>query len=339
MSVITYQLADENFWCCICQDVFVEPVTLPCGHNFCRACIEKHLDLSPRCQCPICNERVNKKHKLVVNTIISELTIQYLVSAGQKRGNNSKPVSVTPGEPSRDPPVGPKHLPSWSYLLLAVTMVALLLFFMARRCSKHHNYRELFSKNEQINIRQSTWASSNRFHQGVPSDEKYEEKQEELWKTSARIQHLIWQRWMKIKEIKDVMQLREEAAEREMTDGIQIFTSLIQTLKNSQAYLIGMVEEKQRVKEKQMRSVIAELEQEISKLKRRHVQLELLSHFKELLVFQDVHDLSAVPPTKDWTQEKICPIVYEGLIRKAMERAMDQLSEVIRQWDEEAAGN
>ncbi|XP_048458186.1 E3 ubiquitin-protein ligase Midline-1-like [Rhincodon typus] len=30
---------DEELVCAVCQDIFVDPVTLPCGHNFCSGCV------------------------------------------------------------------------------------------------------------------------------------------------------------------------------------------------------------------------------------------------------------------------------------------------------------
>lgn len=35
--------------CVICQEIFYEPVTLPCGHSFCRSCIRQSLRVKPLC--------------------------------------------------------------------------------------------------------------------------------------------------------------------------------------------------------------------------------------------------------------------------------------------------
>uniref|UniRef100_A0A8C5G0R3 Uncharacterized protein n=1 Tax=Gouania willdenowi TaxID=441366 RepID=A0A8C5G0R3_GOUWI len=44
-----------HFLCSICLEVFTDPVTTPCGHNFCESCISKHWDTSVDYKCPICN--------------------------------------------------------------------------------------------------------------------------------------------------------------------------------------------------------------------------------------------------------------------------------------------
>uniref|UniRef100_A0A3P8RZ82 RING-type domain-containing protein n=1 Tax=Amphiprion percula TaxID=161767 RepID=A0A3P8RZ82_AMPPE len=40
--------------CSICQDAFTEPVSTPCGHNYCKSCITGYWDSSDLTQCPLC---------------------------------------------------------------------------------------------------------------------------------------------------------------------------------------------------------------------------------------------------------------------------------------------
>ncbi|XP_037552176.1 E3 ubiquitin/ISG15 ligase TRIM25-like [Nematolebias whitei] len=70
-------LSEDHFLCSICLDVFIDPVTIPCGHNFCMMCITKHWDRDMRCVCPLCNQRFTSRPKLQVNTLISGIALQY----------------------------------------------------------------------------------------------------------------------------------------------------------------------------------------------------------------------------------------------------------------------
>ncbi|CDQ99752.1 unnamed protein product, partial [Oncorhynchus mykiss] len=70
-------LSEEQFLCSICLDVFTEPVSIPCGHNFCKACITKYWDRDDLCQCPMCKNTFDKRPDLFVNTFISEMAAQF----------------------------------------------------------------------------------------------------------------------------------------------------------------------------------------------------------------------------------------------------------------------
>ncbi|XP_054877966.1 E3 ubiquitin-protein ligase TRIM39-like [Poeciliopsis prolifica] len=345
-------LSEEHLWCCICLDVFSSPVTLPCGHNFCRSCIQEHLTSDPQRRCPMCQERVDKKHKLGVNTFISELAVQYRQSAGRKPGSSSEPREAPCGAPVRPKPLTSRFSrfsrSSRSWLLPAAALLALLLTVnlllhqslssgdallseAESVCSEHQEPLELFCKNDQVSICRRCGATAHRFHQLVPLSDEYQEKKAELGKTEARIQQVIWQRRLKIQELKRSLQQSEDVADGEMADGVRIFSSLIQTLEAAQAELIGAIEEKRRAREKQSQSLMADLEQEVGKLRRRQVQLQQLLGSSDPLVFlQSFPALNAVPATKDWTQLRMCPLVYDGLTRTALLSATNQLTDAIR---------
>ncbi|XP_072094313.1 nuclear factor 7, ovary-like [Mobula birostris] len=46
----------EEAICSICLDVFTDPVSLECGHNFCRSCITQYWEREERNSCPECRE-------------------------------------------------------------------------------------------------------------------------------------------------------------------------------------------------------------------------------------------------------------------------------------------
>ncbi|XP_078286265.1 zinc-binding protein A33-like [Rhinoraja longicauda] len=50
------QSLTEEVVCPICLDFFTDPVSLECGHNFCRSCITQSWDREERNSCPKCRE-------------------------------------------------------------------------------------------------------------------------------------------------------------------------------------------------------------------------------------------------------------------------------------------
>jgi len=48
----SFRVAAVDFECTLCCRLFWQPVTTPCGHSFCRTCLDRCLDYSPAC--PLC---------------------------------------------------------------------------------------------------------------------------------------------------------------------------------------------------------------------------------------------------------------------------------------------
>uniref|UniRef100_A0A8C5I9L1 LON peptidase N-terminal domain and ring finger 1, like n=1 Tax=Gouania willdenowi TaxID=441366 RepID=A0A8C5I9L1_GOUWI len=73
-------LLDPNeLECSLCMRLFYEPVTTPCGHTFCKKCLERCLDHTP--QCPLCKESLKEYlacRKYMVTTILETLIKQHL---------------------------------------------------------------------------------------------------------------------------------------------------------------------------------------------------------------------------------------------------------------------
>ncbi|XP_077356200.1 E3 ubiquitin-protein ligase TRIM39 [Festucalex cinctus] len=70
-------LSEEQVHCSICLDVFTNPVSIPCGHNFCQACILGYWKSSPLYQCPMCKKSFYKRPDLSVNTVLREIAEQF----------------------------------------------------------------------------------------------------------------------------------------------------------------------------------------------------------------------------------------------------------------------
>ncbi|CAL8378511.1 unnamed protein product [Boreogadus saida] len=70
-------LSEEQVHCSICLDVFTNPVSIPCGHNFCQSCILGYWRTSPSYQCPMCKKSFVKRPDVSVNTVLREIAQQF----------------------------------------------------------------------------------------------------------------------------------------------------------------------------------------------------------------------------------------------------------------------
>ncbi|XP_059191187.1 E3 ubiquitin-protein ligase TRIM39-like isoform X1 [Centropristis striata] len=328
-------LTEDQFLCCICLDVFTDPVSTPCGHNFCKTCITKHWDVNVPYQCPNCKKVFYTRPELQVNTFISEVA-----------AHSSEQQVTKPGEVPCDICTGTKLKALKSCLVCLesycethlephLTRSALKRHQLidpvenleGRMCPKHDKLLELFCKTDQTCVCMLCTVLNHKTHDVVPLKEEYEGKKAELGKTDAEIQQMIQKRRLKIEEIKHSVELSKEDADRETADGVQVFTALKESVERSQAELIDTIKEKQRKTEKQAEGFIKELEQEISELKKRSTEVKQLSQSEDHLhLLQSFTSLNAAPPTKDWTEVTVHPPSYEGTVVRAVNQLEETLS-------------
>uniref|UniRef100_A0A3Q1HYX4 Uncharacterized protein n=1 Tax=Anabas testudineus TaxID=64144 RepID=A0A3Q1HYX4_ANATE len=269
MSAASCLLTEDQFLCSICLDVFTDPVSIPCGHNFCKPCITENWNINVQCQCPNCNKQYSTRPELQINTFISEMAAQFRQSAQQKTN-----VCL--------------------YVLCTI--------------------------------------SDHKTHDVVPVKEEYDIKKAELQKTEAEVHQMIQKRRLKIEEIKASVQLSKKDADREIAEGVQVFTALKESVERGQAELIKTIKEKQRTTEKQAEDFIKELEQEISDLNKRSSEVEQLSQSEDHLHLLQMHSSlnTAGKCTKNWTEVSICPPVYEGTVSSVVAQLKKTLSKEMK---------
>ncbi|KAL1270197.1 hypothetical protein QQF64_032486 [Cirrhinus molitorella] len=80
-------LLDPNdFECSLCMRLFYQPVTTPCGHTFCKNCLERCLDHNP--QCPLCKESLKEYlafRKYTITQVLDNTIKQYLSKEHKER--------------------------------------------------------------------------------------------------------------------------------------------------------------------------------------------------------------------------------------------------------------
>ncbi|XP_033982756.1 zinc finger protein RFP-like [Trematomus bernacchii] len=351
MSAASCLLTEDQFLCSICLDVFTDPVAIPCGHNFCKACISEHWDRNVQCQCPNCKEDFDRRPVLRVNTFISEMAAQFRQSAQQEASSSSSEQQVVkPGEVPCDACTGTRLKALKSCLVCLesycethlephLTRAGLKKHQLidpvenleGRMCVKHDKLLELFCKTDQVCVCMLCTVSDHKTHDVVPLKEGYEGKKAELGKTEADIQQMIQKRRLKIQEMNRSVELSKEGADREIADGVQVFTALKESVERSQAELIDTIKEKQRETEEQAEGFIKELEQEISELRKRSSEVEQLSRSEDQLhLLQSFTSLNAAPPTKNWTEVRVRPPSYEGTVVRAVTQLEETLSKQMK---------
>ncbi|KAK3567826.1 hypothetical protein QTP86_027231 [Hemibagrus guttatus] len=338
-------LCEDQLQCPICLDVFTDPVSTPCGHNFCMLCLKEFWDSSSHCQCPVCKTSFSKRPELCVNTFISALAAPFKKSFQVK--SNTATEKPTQSRVFCDICCEKKCAAVKSCLICMASYCKTHLEPHERVsslkkhklmdpvenledyiCKKHERPLELFCIDDQTCVCQFCTETDHKTHYTVPLEEESGEKKIHLEKQHAEVQQMIQERLKKIEEIKHSVKLNKKTAEKEKTDIVQFFNNLMRCIERNQAELLKVMEEKQKSAERQAEEFIKDLEQEITELKRRNTELEQLSHTEDHLHLLQIYPSLCSPPhTQDWTHITINPHLSVETLR----RALSQLQETFRE--------
>ncbi|XP_067228362.1 E3 ubiquitin-protein ligase TRIM39-like [Chanodichthys erythropterus] len=305
---------NEELQCSICLEVFTDPVTTPCGHNFCRTCLSKCWTNKKIGFCPICKERVVRRPDLKINKTLRDLVQHFKKNlnlgesevfcdfCGERKQKAVKSCLTCQSsycddhlEPHLRVPRLKKHK-----LINAVENLEDYI------CQKHERPLEMFCRDDQMCVCLFCTEGEHRTHNTVPIEEESRKMKNQLVQTQTDVHQMIQDRMKKIQEIKHSVELRKRNTEKEKSSSVEIFTDLIRSIERCQSEQLKMMEEQQKEAEKQAEDLIKELHQEITELKKRNTELEQISHTDDHLHLIQMNSfLSSRPHNKNWTEIRI----------------------------------
>ncbi|XP_067307948.1 E3 ubiquitin-protein ligase TRIM39-like [Pseudorasbora parva] len=286
----------EELQCSICLDVFTDPVSTPCGHSFCKICLNQCWDNSQTYRCPLCKEPFSKRPDLKINTALREVVLLFKGKSGE---NKSEVLCDDPVENLED------------YI-----------------CQKHEKPLELFCRDDQTCVCLLCAVKDHKTHNTVPVEEESRERRPQLKTMQTDVQQMIQDRMKRIQDLKHSAKLKKETSEKEKAESIELFTDLIGSIERCQSELLEMMKQKQKAAEKQDEELIKELEQEITELKRRDAELEQLSHTEDHLHLLQIYlSLSRPAHTSSWTEISNDTHVSVETLRKTLIQLQETLDE------------
>ncbi|KAL7859125.1 hypothetical protein SRHO_G00142720 [Serrasalmus rhombeus] len=90
-------LAEEDFSCPVCCDIFRDPVVLSCSHSVCKTCLQKFWETKGSRECPVCRRRSSKDHP-PCNLVLKNLCESFLESRSQRSSAGSEGLCVLHNE-------------------------------------------------------------------------------------------------------------------------------------------------------------------------------------------------------------------------------------------------
>ncbi|KAK7884601.1 hypothetical protein WMY93_027724 [Mugilogobius chulae] len=290
---------------------------------FCKTCIYHHWDHSEQYQCPVCKEDFSFRPQLKTNTLVSEMVSQFRQSQKEADYKESAGPAAETGDVLCDVCSDPRLSALKSCLVCLASychthlephrstsrlqrhhLIHPVHNLEERICHEHDKPLELLCQTEKKFICLQCSFSQHKGHTVMPLKEECERQQAEL-------DGLVKQRQQKIQKIQDSVKVNNKNADREMAEGLKVFSALKDCVQRSLDQFKERITEDQKKVEDKAAELIEALEQEICVLQQRGADMELVSedHFSFIQTFTSV---KPAPELKDWTKETVSPQSYEG---------------------------
>ncbi|XP_056298531.1 E3 ubiquitin-protein ligase TRIM21 isoform X2 [Pseudoliparis swirei] len=287
-------LSEVQFTCCICLEVFLEPVSIPCGHSFCFTCISSHWDgrRDAAASCPKCHTAFEGRPELCENSFAKEMSERIRARRpSAATAGTSVSCDVCVGRPTEalksclvcltsyceghlEPHLRVATLKTHKLIEPAATMEN-------RMCKRHRRLLELFCRSDQRCVCVLCTETDHRCHDTVPVERESRETKARMKRIEADVQQMIQDRLRKVEEIRHSVELSKESAQRDMADGLEVLSTLLRSLESRQAKLVETIRRRQAAAERRAERLVTELELEIAELERRRREMEQLSHTED----------------------------------------------------------
>uniref|UniRef100_A0A8C4XCL1 Tripartite motif-containing protein 16-like n=1 Tax=Erpetoichthys calabaricus TaxID=27687 RepID=A0A8C4XCL1_ERPCA len=302
----------DEFTCSVCLDTLTDPVTIPCGHNFCLKCLSNYWDRSQVCSCPQCRHTFTIRPELKRNNLLNEV-IKKL-----KKTTLSPPTPQNyagPGDVECDFCTGKKFRAVKSCLTCPASYCQSHLQphyevnalkhhklvnpdrnLKEKLCEKHQKSLEIFCKTDDSCICMMCVVTEHNGHKMVELETEREEKQKQLGATLSDIKRGLEEREKTLKEMRRAMDKMKMSVVREVEENEKSFTALIRCIEEAHRKLTERIREQEKREMEKAEGVMIQLEKEIEELKRREAELKELSETKDHLHFLQTFSSRCVLP-------------------------------------------
>uniref|UniRef100_A0A8C4SVD2 Tripartite motif-containing protein 16-like n=1 Tax=Erpetoichthys calabaricus TaxID=27687 RepID=A0A8C4SVD2_ERPCA len=297
-------VSQDEFTCSLCEDTLTDPVSIPCGHNFCLKCLTNYRDQSQECSCHKCRHTFTTRPDLRRNNLLNEV-----IKKLKKTTLSSPPPQnyAGPGDVECDFCTGEKFRAVKSCLTCMASYCQTHLQphyegdalkhhklvdpdrnLKEKLCEKHQKSLEIFCKTDDSCICVMCVVSGHKNHEMVELETEREEKQKQLRATLSDIKRRLEEREKTLKEMRRAMEEMKMSVVREVEENEKSFTALMRCIEEAHRKLTERIREQEKREMEKAEEVMEQLEKEIKELKRREAELKELSETKDHLHFLQV---------------------------------------------------
>uniref|UniRef100_A0A8C1XQH7 FinTRIM family, member 67 n=1 Tax=Cyprinus carpio TaxID=7962 RepID=A0A8C1XQH7_CYPCA len=295
-------LEHDQFNCSICLDVLKDPVTIPCGHSYCKGCIKGYWDQDDYLGiygCPQCRQSFAPRPVLGRNTMLADV-VEKLKKTGLHTGPTaSDPTQAEPGDVECDVCSGTKNKAFKSCLSPAFQkhkLVSPSKMIQEQLCSRHEKLLEVFCRTDQQCICYLCLTDEHKGHDTALATTEMNEKKNALAEMQRISQQRIQEKEKELADLREATQILTLSAQTALEESERIFTELVCSIERRRAEVTELIRGQERAAVSQAEALLQQLEQEITELKKRHAEIGELSQTEDHIAFlQNCRSLCAQP--------------------------------------------
>ncbi|XP_062874742.1 E3 ubiquitin/ISG15 ligase TRIM25-like [Trichomycterus rosablanca] len=299
------QLSVDQFSCPVCLDLLKDPVATPCGHSFCKVCINGCWDQEDGggiFSCPQCRKTFSPRPDLCRNTMLAEVVEKLKKTKLQTASSAHR--YTKPGDVECDLCSGTKHKAVKSCLMCLAsfcethlkphyevpawkkhTLVEACGDLQEKICSQHDKPIESYCRTDRSFICSLCLKDQHKGHNTVPVQTERSEKQNKLKDEQRKSQQRIQEKQKKLQELQNTVSIIKGRAEAAVENNEKIFTELISFMEKKCSEMKKLIRDQEEAELSLAEQLIQQLEQEITELMRRVDELEELSQSHDHIHF------------------------------------------------------
>ncbi|KAI5614196.1 finTRIM family, member 14 [Silurus asotus] len=286
MAEASISVGQDQFICAVCLDLLKDPVSIPCGHSYCKVCINgcwNQEDMKSIYSCPQCRETFTPRPVLRRNNMLAEVVEK--LKETELQAASSAHYYTGSEDVNCDFCTERKHKSFKSCLALYCEdhlkphyqsqafkkhkLVKTCVDLQEKICSQHDKLMEIYCRTDQSFICYLCMADLHRGHDTVPAEAERSKKQNEL----------------KEEQIKSQQKIQEKQKKAAVDDNEKIFNEMISSLVKRRSEVTEMIRVQEKAELSRAEQHLKHLVQEITDLQRRVSDLEQLSHTPDYIHF------------------------------------------------------
>ncbi|XP_037393659.1 tripartite motif-containing protein 16-like [Pygocentrus nattereri] len=348
MAEASISVGQDQFSCPVCLLLLKDPVTTPCGHSYCKVCINGYWDWEDQrgvYSCPQCRETFTPRPVLRRNNMLAEVVEKLKKTEIQAA---SPALSYAgPGDVECDSCTGRKRKAINSCLVCLASyceahlkphyqspafkkhkLVEASKQLQEKICSQHDEVMKIYCRTDHSCICYLCTMHEHKGHNTVAAVAERKEKQNELMEVQRRSQQRLQEKEKKLQEVKQAVKTLKSSAQAAVEDSERIFTELIRSTEKKRSEVTELIRAQEEAELSRAEELLEQLEQEIADLKRRDTELEQLSHTEDHVQFlQSFQSLCVSSGSEDSSSITVHQHLSFDGVRKSLSDLKERLEE------------